>query len=63
MIYSIADSSKFGGKIGWVNQNFLNSKILKNISKIKIGEITKPIQIPGGFLLLKLENVKEEEIK
>ena len=63
LIYSIADSSKFGGKIGWVNQNFLNSKILKNISKIKIGEITKPIQIPGGFLLLKLENVKEEEIK
>ena len=63
LIYSIADSSKFGGKIGWVNQNFLNSKILKNISKIKIGEITKPIQIPGGFLLLKLENIKEEEIK
>ena len=29
------------------------------IKKIKIGEYTKPIVLPGGFLILKLEDIRE----
>ena len=34
-----------------------------NLSKIKIGEYTKPIVAPGGFIILKLIDKKLEEVK
>ena len=36
----------------------MNKNILNKIEKIKVGEITKPITIPGGFLILKKIDVK-----
>ena len=60
-IYSISDSSKFGGQIGWVNEEQLSKLILNEIKKLNTGEITDPIYIPGGLLILKLENVKTEK--
>ena len=62
-IYSISDSSKFGGKIGWIREEQLSSLIINEIKKLNIGEITNPINIPGGFLILKLENVKTEKVE
>tara|TARA_B100000315_G_C14236358_1_gene433316 strand:- start:195 stop:557 length:363 start_codon:yes stop_codon:yes gene_type:complete len=62
-IYSISDSSKFGGQIGWVNEEQLSKLILNEIKKLNAGEITDPINIPGGLLILKLENVKTEKIE
>ena len=46
------------GNIGWVNENSLNNLILSEIKKIKVNEFTKPITIPGGFLILKLKDVE-----
>ena len=58
-IYSISDTSKNGGKLGWVKESML-SKIIKNeIKLINIGEFTDPIVIPGGFLILYIEDIKE----
>ena len=37
----------------------MSSKIKKIIKKIKINSYTKPIIIPGGFLILKIENIRE----
>ena len=62
-IYSISDSSKFGGKIGWVDEGQLSSIIINDVKKLNIGEITDPISIPGGFLILKLENTKTEKVE
>ena len=62
-IYSISDSSKFGGQIGWINEEQLSKLILNEIKKLNTGEITDPINIPEGFLILKLENVKSEKIE
>ena len=62
-IFSSSESSKTGGKLGWVNENSLNKKILREISKIKIEEVTKPILIPGGFLILYLKDIKKTENK
>jgi len=62
-MYSISESSKTGGKIGWINENSVSKKILKEISNLKIGEHTNPILIPGGFLILNVKEKKEIEKK
>ena len=59
--YSFSESAKIGGDIGWINENSLNDNIKKNISNLKIGEITKPIILSNGILILKLINTKNLE--
>ncbi|MDA9663444.1 peptidylprolyl isomerase [Candidatus Pelagibacter sp.] len=61
--YSQSDSSKLGGDIGWVEENQLSDEIRKQLSILKINEHTPPISIPGGFLLLMIEEKKETKIK
>jgi len=60
-IYSFSDSAKIGGNIGWIKENLLNEKIRNNINKLKTGEITKPIILSNGILVLKLINTKNSE--
>ena len=60
--FSISNSSKFGGQIGWINENQLNEMMLKEIKKLKINQITKPIQTSSGYLILKLNNKKNKEV-
>ncbi len=60
LIYSISDSSKKGGDLGWVNSTTISSKILKEISLININEYSNPIIVPGGFLILKIQDYKEK---
>ena len=59
--YSFSESSKIGGDIGWINENSLNDEIRKNINTLKIGEITKPIILSNGILILKLMDTKNSE--
>lgn len=63
LIHSISDTSKIGGKVGWIKKNSLSKNIKDEISKIEVDEITDPITIPGGFIILKVKdkkNVKNE---
>ena len=57
--YSISETASKGGKLGWVSEAIMSSKIKKRVKKIKIGNYTKPIVIPGGFLILKIEDIRE----
>ena len=57
-IYSISDNSKIGGKLDWINEGILNEKIRNELNNINIGDLTNPIITPGGFLLLKIEDIK-----
>ena len=59
--YSFSETAKIGGDIGWINENSLNDKIKRNINSLQIGEITKPIILPNGILVLKLINTKNLE--
>ena len=54
--FSVSDSSKFGGKIGWVNKTQISKTILEKVNNLKTGEITSPIQINNGYIVLKLED-------
>ena len=59
LIHSISNSaSNNNGNIGWINENSLNIKIKKAISNLEVGSHTKPIIIPGGFLILKINDVR-----
>jgi len=57
--YSISETASKGGKLGWVSEAIMSSKIKERVKKIKIGNYTKPIVIPGGFLILKIEDIRE----
>ena len=60
-IHSISDTAKLGGQIGWINESQLSKIIKKKIAKLKIGEYTEPITIPGGILIINLDNIKTQE--
>ncbi len=62
-IFSLSDSSKTGGRLGWVKENFLSKKISNELKSMKAKQITKPILIPGGFLILYVKDVKKVEEK
>ena len=63
ILYSISDTAINGGKVGWVSINSLSKKIRDQLYDLNVGEITNPIQIPGGFIILKIENKKENIVK
>ena len=60
--YSLSESSISGGDIGWINENSLIDKIRKNIINLDINEISNPIILSNGILLLKVNNLRETKI-
>ena len=61
-IYSISKTAKIGGDIGWINENSLNNEIKMNIKNLKIEEISKPMILSNGVLILKVVNTKNTKI-
>ena len=61
--FSISKTINNKGKLGWVKETVLNKKIIKNLNEISVGKISKPIILPGGYLILKIEDVKETNIE
>ncbi len=59
-IYSVSESKKNGGKIGWVYKAQLSNKISEQIKNLKVGEFTEAITVPGGFILIKLIDKKNQ---
>ena len=62
-IFSISDSSKFGGEIGWINENQLNDRLVKEVENLNIDQLTQPIQTSGGYLIIKLNKKRQKETK
>ena len=58
LIYSISETAKIGGKLDWINENSLNNNIKDILKSKKEKDFTKPITIPGGFLILKINEIK-----
>ena len=59
LIHSISNSaSKNNGRIGWINETSINKNIKDILNNLKIGNHTKPITTPGGFLILKIEDIR-----
>ena len=59
LIHSISNSStKNSGEIGWVNENSLNVEIKKILKNLNISDHTNPITVPGGFLILRIDDIR-----
>ena len=59
LAYSISNTANKGGKLGWVAESILSEKIFNELKNLKIGEHTNPIIVPGGFLILKLLDLRK----
>ena len=59
-IYSISDSKKFGGKLGWIKSNQISKDIF---SKIGEKQITNPIKTRNGYLILRINDKRKVKQK
>ena len=62
IIHSVSETSSKGGKIGWVNENAINNIVKKRINNLDINNFSEPIVIPGGFLIIKINDIKKEKL-
>ena len=46
------------GKIGWITENKIGANINKQLKNIDIGNVTNPLRVSNGFLILKLNNTR-----
>ena len=60
--YSVVDSKNKSGLVGWVKKDALSERIKNGFVSFDVGEISKPINLPSGILLLKIEDKKLESI-
>ena len=61
--YSVSSTSNLGGKLDWINENSLNKNIREKLDNLKINDFTKPINVPSGFLILQINDIKKTEIE
>ncbi len=62
-IYSVSSSSKNGGVIGWIDEIQISKQINEKIRKLKINEISEPIEIQNGYILIKINNKRKIQQK
>ncbi len=63
-LFSISESSKFGGNIGWIDEGSFSKKIYTEVKSLKVEKITNPIKLGNNsFLLLELNDIKKITIK
>ena len=63
LIHSNSDTASNGGLIGWVIKDNLNKSIAKVISDLQPGQLSKPIRTSSGFIMLKLDDEREQTLE
>ncbi len=61
--YSSSQTSTIGGKLDWINEKSMNKNIREIVKKTKINQITEPISVAGGYLILKINDIKKLEVR
>ena len=59
--FSISESSKFGGEIGWLRDSQLSKQIKKSIKNLKKGDTSEVIKLSSGFMILKLNDLRNNK--
>ena len=59
LTYSTSSTSSIGGQLDWIEEDSLNENLKSILSKMKKNEFTNPIIVPGGFLILKIDDIKK----
>tara|TARA_B100001996_G_scaffold358232_1_gene322660 strand:- start:4411 stop:5346 length:936 start_codon:yes stop_codon:yes gene_type:complete len=56
---SISQTRDSGGEVGWVSEKTMAKIVIKKIKNLNVGEITNPILIPEGIMIIKLNNKRQ----
>ena len=62
-LYSISESSKIGGKIGWVKKNNLSDIINKSLKNLNVNEYSSPLKINNNYFIFKINDIRKIEIE
>ncbi len=62
-LYSISESAKIGGKLGWVKKNNLSRIITEKLNSLEINEYSSPLQIDNNFLIFKINEIRKIKIE
>ena len=62
-IYSISNSSKLGGNVGWINEKSLSKTIIEKLKNLNVGDNTDLIQLGNNYLLIKIEDKRTTNIE
>ena len=57
--FSISSSANKGGDIGWIKETLLSDRLVKILKEIKMKELIKPIKYPNGYLIIKINDIRE----
>ncbi len=57
--FSISNSAKNGGEIGWIKETILSENLVSILDRMKKNEMTKPLKYPTGYLILRMNNKRE----
>ena len=57
-IFSVSNTAKFGGEVGWIKITQLSTNILQKLSDLEINKISNPIQIGNNYVILKIKEKK-----
>ena len=62
-IFSVSETAKYGGQVGWVNENTLSKNIRKEIETMKIDDVSNPIEFGNSYIILKITDIKIENFE
>ncbi|MAJ22440.1 MAG: hypothetical protein CBC24_01325 [Candidatus Pelagibacter sp. TMED64] len=60
---STSGTAQNGGNLGWINEKQLYGEVKKEISKTKVGSVTKAVSLPEGVIIFKINDKREIKIK
>lgn len=61
--FSVASSASNLGELGWINEGSLSNEYRSIISKLKVGQVSKPIKSTEGMIIFKLDDKKTDKIE
>ena len=62
-LYSISDSSKVGGKLGWIKKNALSDKVARKLENLKEDDYSSPLKINNNFFIFKINEIRKAQIE
>jgi len=57
--YSEASTAAVGGDLGWVRPALLPTELVSIVQTMQIGQIAGPVQVPGGFDIIFLQDKRQ----
>ena len=60
-LYSISETSKYGGQIGWVDLSNFSELVQNSLKNKKEGELTNVIQVRNNYIIIRVEKIKIEK--